>query len=137
MYQLLEKWVLAHEGGAPKGCFYSWEMSLHAISANTPHPLLTTLLLLWAVSSFPSMCIPAEPNQCAKAFVTSPRICALLISLGTAACHANKCPSPKTVPPDCFQQKAHAVTHSRKVPPIRNQEVEAADTINKGNRLNV
>ena len=79
MYQLLEKWV-AHERGArtctrfPQGCIYSWEISRHAIGANTPHPLLTTLLLLWAEPSFPSMCNSAEPKQSVKAFVTSPRI---------------------------------------------------------------
>ena len=90
MYQLLEKWV-AHERGArtcthfPQGCIYSWEMIRHAIGANTLHPLLTALLLLWAEPRFPSMCNPAEPKQSVKAFVTSPRIRASLISLGTAA----------------------------------------------------
>ena len=56
-----------------------------SIGANTSHPLLTALLLLWAEPSFSSMCNPAEPKQSAKAFVTSPRIRASLISLGTAA----------------------------------------------------
>ena len=61
------------------GCIYSWEMSRHAISANTLHPLLT------AEPSFPSMCNPAELKQSVKAFMTSPRIRASLILLGTAA----------------------------------------------------
>ena len=74
LYQLLEKWV-AHEQGArtctrfPQGCIYYWEMSQHAIGANTPHPLLTALLLLWAEPSFPSMCNSAEPKQSVKAHV--------------------------------------------------------------------
>ena len=66
-------------------CIYSWEMSRHTIGANTPHLLLTALLLLWAEPSFSSMCNPAEPKQSAKAFVTSPGIRVSLISLGTAA----------------------------------------------------
>ena len=68
-------YYIAHERGArtctPQGCINSWEMSRHAIGANTPHPLLHCFhpwLLLWAEPSFPSMCNPAEPKQSAKAF---------------------------------------------------------------------
>ena len=53
----------------PQGCIYSWEMIRHAIGANTPHSLLTALLLLRAEPSFPSMYNPAEPKQSTKAFV--------------------------------------------------------------------
>ena len=71
----------AHVHAFPKDAFTPWK----AIGANTSHPLLTALLLLWAEPSFPSMCNPAEPKQSVKAFVMSPRIRASLISLGTAA----------------------------------------------------
>ena len=75
----------AHVHAFPKDAFTPGEMIRHAISANTLHPLLTALLLLWAEPSFPSMCNPAEPKQSVKAFVMSPRIRASLISLDTAA----------------------------------------------------
>ena len=92
-------------------------------------PLSSIFSLSWRITNtFSAQPLPGLNSTCSS--IIFPSVMLLILSLIT--CHADKCPLPKTVPPDHFRQEALAITGPPRQEVSPCTKVEAVDTVNKG-----